>query len=78
MITYICLAVLFLCFAFIVLNKRIKIYWFIKGLMCVGMLTIIAASAAPKHHTTAMDLLLVIMTLLTVYGTQLFYKREYS
>ena len=75
MITNICLIVIFFCFLFMVMNRRVDLKWFAKGLMCVGMLAIIAVLAVPIHHGVLMDGLFAIMAFLTCYGTTLIYKR---
>lgn len=75
MITDLCLVVIFICFAFMVLNKRIQLLWFAKGLMCMGMIAIIGVLAVPKHHDTIMDVLFVVLSILTAYGTMMIYKR---
>ena len=75
MITNICLIVIFFCFLFMVMNRRVDLKWFAKGLMCVGMLTIVGALSIPKHHDAIVDVLFIIIAFLTVYGTTLIYKR---
>ena len=74
MITNICLIIIFLCFAFMVMNKRIQLLWFAKGLMCIGMLAILGALSIPKHYNTIMDVLFVVFAFLASYGTSLIYK----
>ena len=75
MITNICLLIIFFCFAFMVMNKRIQLLWFAKGLMCIGMLAILGVLSIPKHHDTIMDVLFVVFAFLASYGTSLIYKR---
>ena len=75
MITNICLIVIFFCFLFMVMNRRVDLKWFAKGLMCVGMLAIVGVLSIPKHHNTIVDALFVVIAFLTVYGTTLIYKR---
>lgn len=75
MLTTISLVIIFFCFLFIVMCKRIHLKWFAKGLMCVGMIAIIAKLAAPKHADMGLDVLLVIMAYLTCHGTLIVYKR---
>lgn len=74
MITNICLIVIFFCFLFMVMNRRVVLKWFAKGLMCIGMLAIVGALSAPKHHDTTMDVLFIVIAFLTAYGTTLIYK----
>ena len=75
MITNICLIVIFFCFLFMVMNKRIQLLWFAKGLMCIGMLAILGVLSIPKHHDTIMDILFTVFAFLASYGTALIYKR---
>ena len=75
MIINICLIVIFFCFLFMVMNRRVDLKWFAKGVMCIGMLLIIAVLAVPKHHDILMSGLFAIMAFLTCYGTTLIYKR---
>ena len=75
MIIDICLIVIFFCFLFMVMNRRVDLKWFAKGLMCVGMLTIVGVLSIPKHHDTTMDVLFIVIAFLTAYGTTLIYKR---
>ena len=75
MITNICLIVIFFCFLFMVMNRRVVLKWFAKGLMCVGMLTIVGVLSTPKHHhDTIMGVLFIVIAFLTAYGTTLIYK----
>ena len=74
MITNICLIVIFFCFLFMVMNRRVDLKWFAKGLMCVGMLAIVGALSIPKHHAIV-DVLSIVIAFLTAYGTTLIYKR---
>ena len=74
MIANICLIVIFFCFLFMVMNRRVDLKWFAKGLMCVGMLTIVGVLSIPKHHDMIMDVLFVVIAFLTAYGTTLIYK----
>ena len=74
MIANICLIVIFFCFLFMVMNRRVDLKWFAKGLMCVGMLAIVGVLSIPKHHDMIMDVLFVVIAFLTVYGTTLIYK----
>ena len=74
MITNICLSIIGFCFLFMVMNRRVDLKWFAKGIMCIGMLLIIAVLAEPKHHDILMDGLFAIMAFLTCYGTTLIYK----
>ena len=75
MITNICLIVIFFCFLFMVMNRRVDLKWFAKGLMCIGMLAIVGELSMPKHHDTVADFLFIVIAFLTVYGTTLIYKR---
>ena len=75
MITNFCLFIIFICFAFMVMNHRVKLLWFAKGLMCVGMLSILGVMSIPKHHDTIMDILFIVFAFLASYGTSLIYKR---
>ena len=75
MITNICLIVIFFCFLFMVMNRRVDLKWFAKGLMCIGMLTIVGVLSIPKHHGTIIDVLFIVIAFLTAYGTTLIYKR---
>ena len=75
MITNICLIVIFFCFLFMVMNRRVDLKWFAKGLMCIGMLTIVGVLSIPNHHDTIMDVLFIVIAFLTAYGTTLIYKR---
>ena len=75
MITNICLIVIFFCFLFMVMNRRVDLKWFAKGLMCIGMLTIVVVLSMPKHHDTIADFLFIVIAFLTAYGTTLIYKR---
>ena len=76
MITNICLIVIFFCFLFMVMNRKIELLWFAKGLMCISMLTIVGVLSIPKyHHDTIMDVLFIVIAFLTAYGTILIYKR---
>lgn len=75
MITNICLIVIFFCFLFMVMNRRVDLKWFAKGLMCVGMLTIVGVLSTHKHHNTIADVLFIVIAFLTAYGTTLIYKR---
>ena len=75
MIANICLIVIFFCFLFMVMNRRVDLKWFAKGLMCVGMLTIVGVLSIPKHLSTITDVLSIVIAFLTVYGTTLIYKR---
>ena len=75
MITNICLSIIGFCFLFMVMNRRVDLKWFAKGIMCIGMLLIIAVLAVPKHHDTTMDVLFIVIAFLTAYGTTLIYKR---
>ena len=75
MITNICLIVIFFCFLFMVMNRRVDLKWFAKGLMCIGMLAIVGVLSIPKHHDTRMDVLFIVIAFLTAYGTTLIYKR---
>ena len=74
MIANICLIVIFFCFLFMVMNRRVDLKWFAKGLMCVGMLAIVGVLSMPKHHNTIMDVLFIVIAFLTAYGTTLIYK----
>ena len=73
MITNICLIVIFFCFLFMVMNRRVDLKWFAKGLMCVGMLAIVGALSIPKHHDI-IGVLFIVIAFLTAYGTILIYK----
>ena len=76
MITNSCLIVIFFCFLFMVMNRRVDLKWFEKGLMCIGMLTIVGVLSIPKHHhDTIIDVLFIVIAFLTAYGTTLIYKR---
>lgn len=75
MITNICLIVIFFCFLFMVMNRKIELLWFAKGLMCIGMLAIVGVLSIPKHHDMIMDILFIVIAFLTAYGTTLIYKR---
>jgi hypothetical protein len=75
MITNISLIIIGLCFLFIVMNRRIDLKWFAKGIMCIGMILIIGVLAIPKHHDILMDGLFVVMAFLTCYGTIFIYKK---
>ena len=75
MITNICLSIIGFCFLFMVMNRRIELLWFAKGLMCIGMLAIVGVLSIPKHHDTIMDVLFIVIASLTAYGTTLIYKR---
>ena len=75
MITNICLSIIGFCFLFMVMNRRVDLKWLAKGIMCIGMLLIIAVLAVPKHHDILMGGLFAIMAFLTCYGTTLIYKR---
>ena len=75
MIIDICLIVIFFCFLFMVMNRRVDLEWFAKGLMCIGMLTIVGVLSMPKYHDTIADFLFIVIAFLTVYGTTLIYKR---
>lgn len=75
MITNICLIVIFFCFLFMVMNRRVDLKWFAKGLMCVGMLTVVGVLSIPKHLGTITDALSIVIAFLTAYGTTLIYKR---
>ena len=74
MIINICLVIMFFCFAFIVLNRRIQLFWFAKGLMCIGMLSIVGMLAIPKHHDTIMEVFFIVMSFLVSYGTLFVYR----
>ena len=75
MISNICLIVIFFCFLFMVMNRRVDLKWFAKGLMCVGMLSIVGVLSIPKYHGTIADALFIVIAFLTTYGTTLIYKR---
>ena len=75
MITNICLIVIFFCFLFMVMNRKIELLWVAKGLMCIGMLAIVGLLSIPKHYDTIMDVLFIVIAFLTAYGTTLIYKR---
>lgn len=75
MIANICLIVIFFCFLFMVMNRRVDLKWFAKGLMCVGMLTVVGVLSIPKHISTITEVLSIVIAFLTVYGTTLIYKR---
>ena len=75
MIINICLIVIFFCFLFMVMNRRVDLKWLAKGLMCIGMLTIVGVLSMPKHHDTIADFLFIVIAFLAVYGTTLIYKR---
>ena len=75
MIINICLIVIFFCFLFMVMNRRVDLKWFAKGLMCIGMLAIVGVLSIPKHHNTIAGALFIVIAFLTAYGTTLIYKR---
>ena len=75
MITNICLSIIGFCFLFMVMNKRVDLKWFAKGIMCIGMLLIIAVLAVPTHRDTLMDGLFAITAFLACYRTTSIYKR---
>ena len=75
MITNICLSIIGFCFLFMVMNRRVDLKWLAKGIMCIGMLTIVGVLSIPKHHDTIMDVLFIVIAFLTAYGTTLIYKR---
>ena len=75
MITNICLSIIGFCFLFMVMNRRVDLKWFAKGLMCIGMIAIVGVLSIPKHHDTIMDVLFIVIAFLTAYGTTLIYKR---
>ena len=75
MITNICLSIVGFCFLFMVMNRRVDLKWFAKGIMCIGMLAIVGVLSIPKHHDTIMDVLFIVIAFLTAYGTTLIYKR---
>ncbi len=75
MITNICLSIIGFCFLFMVMNRRVDLKWFAKGLMCIGMLAIVGVLSIPKHHDTIIDVLVIVIAFLTCYGTTLIYKR---
>ena len=75
MITNFCLSIIGFCFLFMVMNRRVDLKWFAKGLMCIGMLAIVGVLSIPKHHDTMMDVLFIVIAFLTAYGTTLIYKR---
>ena len=58
-----------------VMNRRVELLWFAKGLMCIGMLAIVGVLSIPKHHDMIMDVLFIVIAFLTAYGTKLIYKR---
>ena len=58
-----------------VMNRRVDLKWFAKGLMCIGMLAIVGVLSIPKHHDMIMDVLFIVIAFLTAYGTALIYKR---
>ena len=75
MITNICLSIIGFCFLFMVMNRRVDLKWFAKGIMCIGMLLIIAVLAVPTHRDTLMDGLFAITTFFACYRTRSIYKR---
>ena len=75
MITNICLIVIFFCFLFMVMNRRVDLKWFAKGIVCVGMLLIITILAVPTQRDTLMDGLFAITAFLACYRTTSIYKR---
>ena len=75
MITNICLSIIGFCFLFMVMNRRVDLKWFAKGLMCIGMLAIVGVLSIPKHHDTITGVLFIVIAFLTAYGTTLIYKR---
>ena len=58
-----------------VMNRRVDLKWFAKGLMCIGMLATVGVLSIPKHHNTIIDVLVIVIAFLTAYGTTLIYKR---
>ena len=75
MITNICLSIIGFCFLFTVMNRRVDLKWFAKGIMCIGMLLIIAVLAVPTQRDTLMDGLFAITAFLACYRTRSIYKR---
>ncbi len=75
MITNICLSIIGFCFLFMVMNRRVDLKWLAKGIMCIGMLLIIAVLAVPTQRDTLMDGLFVITAFLACYRTTSIYKR---
>ena len=74
MIANICLIVIFFCLLFMVMNRRVDLKWLAKGIMCIGMLLIIAVLAVPARRDTLMDGLLAITAFLACYRTRSIYK----
>ena len=75
MITNICLSIIGFCFLFMVMNGRVDLKWLAKGIMCIGMLLIIAVLAVPTHRDTLMDGLFAIIAFLACYRTISIHKR---
>ena len=75
MIANICLIVIFFCLLFMVMNRRVDLKWLAKGIMCIGMLLIIAVLAVPTQRDTLMDGLFAITAFLACYRTRSIYKR---
>ena len=75
MITNICLSIIGFCFLFMVMNRRVDLKWFAKGIMCIGMLLIIAVLAVPTQRDTLMGGLFAIMAFLACYRATSIHKR---
>lgn len=75
MIIKISLVIVFLCFASIALNPRIKVKWFAKFIMCVGMINIIGVVASEKYGHQYEASLFVVFAFLFSYATLIIHKR---
>ena len=75
MITNICLIVIFVCFSFLVLNKRVKMLWFAKFIMCLMMISSIGMMAMPKHHDILQDIFFVGLAFIISLGTKHIYMK---
>ncbi len=75
MITKICLVIIFVCLSFLVMNRRIKMLWFAKFIMCLMMISSIAMAAVPKHHDVAQDIFFIGLAFIFSFGTKFIYER---
>ena len=75
MITKICLIVIFICLSFLVMNRRVKMLWFAKFIMCLMMISSIAMAAIPKNHDIFQDLFFIGLAFIFSLGAKTIYER---
>lgn len=69
------LILIWFCFASIALNPRVKVRWFAKMVMCIGMVNIIGVLAIDQYKLQSQQGLFAVFAFLFAYATVIIHKR---